>query len=400
MTTTIIITFCSLLLIAYMFDLSSVKTKIPSVILLLLLGWVLRQVAGFLDLHLPDFSEILPVFGTIGLILIVLEGSLEVELDKSKFILITKSFLGALLPLIAFAFILSIFILDNEYPLKVRLINALPFCVISSAIAIPTVRILKRSYREFVIYESSLSDIIGLLWFDFLTLNSTIGFNAYWHFGFQMLIMVVVSFLATVSLSILLGKIEHEIKFIPIILLVILIYAISKIYHLPSLVFIILFGLFIGNVNKLNRFTWIERFRPQVLNKEIQKFKAITHEMVFLVRALFFLLFGFMIETSEILDAKQGWVAVQIVVLIIALRAIQLKLSRIPLRPLLFVAPRGLITILLFISIKPEDVLPSVNTSLLIQVIVLTALVMMFGMMFIKKSDRREPNSSNDSTAK
>ena len=79
MTTTIIITFCVLLLIAYVFDLTSSKTKIPSVILLLLLGWSVRQLTVLLDIHLPDFSPILPVLGTVGLILIVLEGSLELE---------------------------------------------------------------------------------------------------------------------------------------------------------------------------------------------------------------------------------------------------------------------------------------------------------------------------------
>ncbi len=39
MTGTIMITFCSLLLIVYLFDPTSSKTRIPSVILFLLLGW-------------------------------------------------------------------------------------------------------------------------------------------------------------------------------------------------------------------------------------------------------------------------------------------------------------------------------------------------------------------------
>ncbi|MDP1624069.1 MAG: hypothetical protein Q8M08_17225, partial [Bacteroidales bacterium] len=84
MTTTIIITFCILLLIAYVFDLTSSKTRIPSAILLLLLGWGVRQVTSFLGIQIPDISSILPGLGTIGLILIVLEGSLELELNKSK----------------------------------------------------------------------------------------------------------------------------------------------------------------------------------------------------------------------------------------------------------------------------------------------------------------------------
>ena len=84
MTATIIITFCILLLLAYLFDISSSKTKIPSIILLLLLGWGVKQITLFLDIHLPTFDYALPVLGTLGLILIVLEGTLELELNKSK----------------------------------------------------------------------------------------------------------------------------------------------------------------------------------------------------------------------------------------------------------------------------------------------------------------------------
>jgi len=84
MTTTIIIAICSLLLIAYAFDLTSSRTKIPSVILLLLLGWLVKQVTTLAQVQVPNLSPILPVLGTIGLILIVLEGALELELDKSK----------------------------------------------------------------------------------------------------------------------------------------------------------------------------------------------------------------------------------------------------------------------------------------------------------------------------
>lgn len=73
MTSGIIITICTLLLLAYVFDITSAKTKIPSVILLLISGWLVRQVTDYLQLPVPDLNGILPILGTIGLILIVLE---------------------------------------------------------------------------------------------------------------------------------------------------------------------------------------------------------------------------------------------------------------------------------------------------------------------------------------
>jgi potassium/hydrogen antiporter len=382
MTITIIITFCVLLLIAYIFDLTSSKTKVPSVILLLLLGWSVRQLTIWLEIQLPDFSSVLPVLGTIGLILIVLEGSLELELNKSKLALIKRSLFGALIPIIALAFLLAFaFSYFGQFGLKDSLTNAIPFCVISSAIAIPSVRNLSSKNKEFVIYESSLSDILGVLIFNFLALNETINTASFGHFALQLFIITFVSLIATIGLSFLLSKIEHHIKFVPIILIVVLIYSVSKIYHLPGLIFILLFGLSIGNLDELKKFKWIEKFKPDELIKEVNKFKELIIEGAFLVRALFFLLFGYLIETTEVLNTDTLLWALSIVFFIFTFRTIQLKLSKLPLQPLLFVAPRGLITILLFLSIEPTHTISLVNKSLIIQVIILTALLMMFGLM-------------------
>ncbi len=389
MTTTIIITFCTILLIAYVFDLTSSKTRIPSVILLLLLGWVLRQLTLFMDIQLPDLNSVLPVIGTIGLIMIVLEGSLELELDRSKVRLIKNSLFGALFSIFASTFIIAyLFYYFGQYTFQNSLINAIPFGIISSAIAIPSATNLKASDKEFVIYESSMSDIFGIVFFNFIALNEFFGVNTFATFGLQFLIILVISFVATYGLSFLLSRIDHHIKFVPIMLLVILIYSIEKIYHLPALIFIVLFGLFIGNLDKLTRFKWIAKIRPGELHKEGIKFREITSEGAFLVRSLFFLLFGYLIETTELLNVGTLEWALGIVAIIFVLRIIQLKLTRLPLRPLLFVLPRGLITILLFLSIEPAQRILLVDKSLIIQVIVLTALLMMFGLMAVPKKEK------------
>lgn len=386
MTTAIIITVCLLLLLAYVFDLTSSKTKVPSVILLLLLGFGMRQLSEFIGIKIPDLTSLLPILGTIGLILIVLEGSLELELNKSKATLIKKSFFVALLPMLTLAFLLSfLFQYFGHYSFKQSLTNAIPLCVISSAIAIPSVKSLNSFNKEFVIYESSLSDILGVLFFNFIALNSSFGLSSFGYFGLEIVIISIISFVATIGLAFLLNKIDHPIKFAPIILLIILIYEISKVYNLPGLIFIMLFGLFLGNLDELKHFKWIEQFNPAGLNKEVKKFKELTTEVTFLIRALFFLLFGYLIKITEILNTKTLVWSIGIVAAIIILRAAILKISKLPLMPLLFIAPRGLITILLFLSIDPFQNIPLVNKSLIIQVIVLGALVMMLGLMINKK---------------
>ncbi|MDR6560869.1 MULTISPECIES: sodium:proton antiporter [unclassified Arcicella] len=390
MSTTIIITVCSLLLIAYAFDLTASRTKIPSVILLLLLGWLVKQVTTFTNVRVPNLTAILPVLGTIGLILIVLEGALELELDKSKIPIIKKSFIVGFFPMVILAFLMAAtFQYFGGGSFKNNLTNVIPLCVVSSAIAIPSVKNLKATDKEFIIYESSLSDIIGVLFFNFMALNATINVASFTEFAFELLIIIIVSFVSTATLSFLLSKIEHPIKFGPIILLVILIYAIAKLYHLPSLVFILLLGLFLGNLDKLKQFHWIQRLKPDQLEVEVNKFHELVGEATFLIRALFFLLFGYLIESAEILNTDTLSWALGIVFMIFLIRAIQLKLSKLNLRPLLFVAPRGLITILLFLAIEPNQHIPLMNKSLIIQVIVLTALVMMFGLMNTSRNEQK-----------
>lgn len=388
MTTTIIITICVLLLLAYVFDISSALTKIPSVILLLTLGWLVKQTVNFLHIHIPDLNPLLPIFGTIGLILIVLEGTLELELNKSKLAVIKKSSLNALIPMLVLAFLFAYaFHYFGQVSYKMALVNAIPFCVISSAIAIPSVRNLAAFNKEFIIYESSLSDIFGVLFFNFVALNQIINAQSFINFALQLLLIIVISFVAVLSLSFLLSRIKHHITYTPIILIVILIYAVSKVYHLPGLIFILVFGLFLGNLDELKKFNWIEKLRPEKLDKEVKKFKEITTEATFLIRALFFLLFGFLMEAKEILNPETIPWAAGIVLFIILVRWVALKFSKLPSSPLLYVAPRGLITILLFLAILPEQSISIVNKSLIIQAIILSVLVMMLGLMTAKKNE-------------
>jgi hypothetical protein len=198
-----------------------------------------------------------------------------------------------------------------------------------------------------------------------------------------------------VFLTFLLNRINHHIKFVPIIMLIVLIYALSKIYHLPGLIFILLFGLFLGNVQRFAHMSFIQRFKPEILRREVHRFHEIIAEGTFLVRVLFFVLFGFLIETDELLNlATAQWSAI-IVAAIFVLRWLFLTLFRQPLMPLWFIAPRGLITILLFLSIPAGDTLSLVNKSLLTQVIVLTALIMMFGMIFNKSNKNDAPSHRN-----
>lgn len=391
MTLTIIIFISSLLILAYIFDLSASWTKIPSVILLIITGWISQQMLSMLGVKLPNFESILPIVGTLGLILIVLEGSLELELSKKKIPLVVKSIIGSIATIFVISFALAfVFQYISGCTFRVSLVNAIPFSVISSAIAIPSARNLSVYNREFVTYESSFSDIFGVILFNFVALNADYNFQSFTSFLIEFGLIIVVTLVSTLILAALLHKIDHHIKYFPIIIFFILIYAISKYFHLPALILILLMGLFLGNVGQLKQFKWFNMFKPKELEEEVQPFKELTIEATFMVRSIFFLLFGFLINIDDLINPSSAIWSLSIVGSIFILRAIQLKLTRLPIFPLVFVAPRGLITILLFLSISVGDQLPLVNQSIILQVIILTALIMMFGLMFGPKAEKNE----------
>lgn len=385
MTVSLIVFFCVLILLSYLFDLTSKFTKIPTVIFLLFLGWLVQQLTTYFAIVLPELEPLLPILGTIGLILIVLEGSLELELNVSKKTILTKTALCALIPMVVMIAVLGIVLsYYSGKGLIIGITNAIPLCIISSAIAIPSVQNLSKENKEFTIYESSVSDILGVLIFNFFIANAVIPSFGLMTFLLQIITIIIISLISCLGLAFLIKKIDHHVKFIPIMVMTILIYDIAKQYHLPALFFILMFGLFLNNLDELKNISFIKKLQPKKLDREVKRFRAIVIEMAFLVRTLFFILFGFLINTAKLLDATGFLIALSIVSFVILVRYIYFKIAKIPLDALLFVAPRGLITILLFISIPASRQIPFVNESLIIHVIIISAFVMMFG-LFQKK---------------
>ncbi|HEY1047413.1 MAG TPA: sodium:proton antiporter [Bacteroidia bacterium] len=385
MSVVVVITLCLLLLIAYVFDITSKYTRVPSVIMLMALGFFTKYLLQIFGFEIKNLNAYLPAIGSVGLILIVLEGSLELEVSKDKNGMILKSFLVALIPMIILLVLISVLIfLLSESDFYNAMLNAIPLCVISSAIAIPSVKNLGKFNKEFVIYESSFSDILGVLLFNFYAMNEAFSFLAIGNFLMQIVIMLVFALIATLLLSLLLNNIKHHVKFLPIIILVILIYELSKVFHLPGLIFVLIFGLFLGNLNQLEKFNLTRKFKITKLKGEVHKFTEITVEAAFVIRASFFVLFGFLLEASEILNLESLPIAFIIFSTIILVRILILLIYKLPFLPLMFIAPRGLITILLFLSIPISRQISIINNSVIIQVVILTAIWMMIGLMFNK----------------
>jgi hypothetical protein len=369
----------ALVLVAYLFEISASRTRIPTVLLLLALGMGCRLLLDAVGFDVPALDRVLPMVGTFGLILIVFEGALELELERARAPRIAKAFLVALLPLVAFSAALAWYFVRTEgVELRVALLNALPFSVISSAIAVPTARAFTRSTSEFVVYESSFSDILGVVAFQLVASTTSFGWGTAASFAGQLLAVTGLALAGSALLALLLAKLRLRVKFVPILALVVLLYSLAKSFHLPALLLVLVFGLALANLRKLAQYA--PRLLPETgkLESSVHRFAELVVEATFIVRVAFFVLFGYLVDLPSLGEVDSLVLAGGLVGFSLALRLVQLLLAREPLVPLLFLAPRGLITVLLVLSIPETERLASVTDGLTVQVVVLSCVAMMF----------------------
>jgi hypothetical protein len=100
-----------LLLLSYFFELTSKSTKIPTVLLLIFLGWGLKQLVVFFNIQLPAIENLVQSIGTIGLILIVFEATIDLKFTKNKLPIFFKSILFSLLSILLFSFSFALVLL-------------------------------------------------------------------------------------------------------------------------------------------------------------------------------------------------------------------------------------------------------------------------------------------------
>lgn len=396
-TYTVLIILSGLVIFSYLFDLVASKTKLPSVLLLLLLGIGLRLLVDNLHFKTFDFLKILPPLGTVGLILIVFEGSLDLRYDKHKNGIIKGAFFAALiilvLTVVAITFIIYQIVGGNLYRCFV---NAIPFGVISSAIAIPSVAGLAKKTREFVIYESSFSDILGIILFNFAIYNTHISLGSFAGLAMNTALILIFSAIACVLLLYLLGRIKHHVKFFLIISILILVYAVGQSYHLASLVLVLAFGLFLNNADTI-RYAWFRSiFIYKNLHHDLAQLHQLSAESAFILRTFFFVIFGFTMNVYALDD--QIIIANGLIILacIYAIRFAYLYCFKGDhITPEGFISPRGLISILLYYNLPQHMKLQEIGTPFLFMVVLGTSIIMSLGMITAKKNRLETPPATH-----
>lgn len=387
-----LVVISAIVLLSFLFDLVGKRLRIPAVVLLIISGIAARCVtdATGLQIEIPD--QLLPVLGTFGLILIVLEGALDLELRREKIGLVARTFLCATLGFLATAAI-SAFLLRQifDVSLLTAWLVATPFAVISSAVAIPAASALLPGQREFVVYESSFSDILGVLLFtalmgsggDFVA-DATLS-------GLNVLISAAAGVLTALLLYALIKRIDNHVRFLPMIFGIALLYGIGKLLHLVPLVMVLLVGLLLNNNRWMSKLPLVSGGNQSEFDAELDTLKHLTAEFTFVVRTFFFVLLGYSVELGELLNPLAWGLALAIIAASLLPRLLLIRpLSGGSTEPMLWFAPRGLITVLLFLSIPVSQRIAGFPFATVMLVVLAWALLLTTGL--IRSTTHQSPN--------
>lgn len=383
-----------IIIISYLFNLVASRYSIPSVLLLIVLGVALKGLVSATGMQTPNLTPILEVLGTIGLIMIVLEASLDLELEREKRKVISKAFFTSLVTLLLSAIIIGFLMkVYLEVNMTTGLLYAVPLSIMSSAIIIPSVSALSSHKREFMVYESTFSDILGIMLFYFLI--SSMEAESVGEMGLDVLLNLSLTVLVSVAASYLLiflfQKIRTELKLFLLIAVLILLYGISKMFHLSSLLIILVFGLMLSNRNiffpgKLKKF-----LDESQMAGIFENFKMITLESSFVVRTFFFVIFGFTIILTSLINFEVWLVSILVLAVLYGVRFAWFRLViRKDIYPDIWMAPRGLITILLFYSIPENLVVDKFNEGILLLVILVSSITMAVSMIRHRKMPQQD----------
>lgn len=295
----------------------------------------------------------------------------------------------ALIGLVGSAWVAALILFQfiPEMSMQSAWLYATPLSILSSAIIIPSVSGLSAAKKEFHIYESTFSDIMGIMMFYYLIggLNPAEDAGAVGFAG-NLILTIVIGLVASYAIILIFQQIKSQAKLFLLIAVLLLLYAIGKKLHLSSLIIILIFGLVIANVKLFFPGKMAVFLENEKLNQIYHELHIITLETAFVVRTFFFVVFGLTIVISSLFSLNVALISGLIVLSIYAIRFLILKVFiGKDILPQLFVAPRGLITVLLFYAIPAEAQIEGFESGILLFVIIATSLVMTWAMIKDKR---------------
>ena len=198
---------------------------------------------------------------------------------------------------------------------------------------------------------------------------------------------IFLSLIASYVIVLIFQNIKSHVKLFLLIAVLLLLYSVGKKMNLSALIIILVFGLMIANMRLF--FSWGPLKKMLNYKKALHIYEGlhvITMETAFVVRTFFFVIFGIIIQLETLASFKVAGISILIIASIYIIRFVILRLViGKDFMPQVAIAPRGLITVLLFYAIPEKLTVPDFEEGIILFIIISTSLIMTFAMISDKK---------------
>jgi hypothetical protein len=203
----------------------------------------------------------------------------------------------------------------------------------------------------------------------------------------NLLFTILFSIIASYILIYLFQNIKGHDKLFLLISILLLLYAVGKLFHLSSLIIILIFGMILNNYRLFFAGGLSKLIEESKVESILADFKVVTGESAFVVRTFFFIIFGWSVSVGSMFNLETIAVGIVLLLIIYVVRAICLFIfNGKNIFPQIFLAPRGLITILLFFAIPKELTEKHDFNGVLLFIILTSCLIMTWSLMRHKKN--------------
>lgn len=276
------------------------KTKIPDLLILMIIGYVMGPILGFISIE--DFGRSGALISTVALVVILYDGGLQltaVQLKESFF----SSFILSLLSFFSIAFLAALTVmLFGGQSFAIGILCGLGVGSTSSAIVIPMVRNLNISdkTKTMLSLESAFTDVLAIVIFIVIVDGLSQGYLS----AKDIFIGIGPSTIQAILLGILSGLIWAALKkwLLPVFKMVfageawaLLTYGLIELLGFNGAIGALALGFTLANLNLLPKWLQSQLSRTPVSSDDM----SLLNELIFLLRTFFFIYLGVLVKFSN-----------------------------------------------------------------------------------------------------
>jgi cell volume regulation protein A len=380
---------------------------VPDVLVLMALGLLLGPVLGLVNpAHLSSTTNVL---GTLAIILVLFEGGLELDLRRTL-----RHFAGSLvLAVLAYGFSIALVALIVHKGLGMPLTTALAVGAVlgctSSTVVLPVLQQLgaREPVKVTLMLEASWGDVLAVLTVGLMLGVGSEGGAVARHVLQGLVTQVGVAVVFATAAGILWSRllpVLADARFWQVMTfsIVLVLYAGTEAVGASGLIAVLAFGLTLANFPGIDpRFRAVEEDSLSFQSQE--SLLSFHSELAFLVRSFFFVLIGAIADLGSfrghtlLIAGLLGalflarWVALQVSRL--AFRDIEIKEREL----MLWIMPRGLITVVLALQVVAARSQISFLSALAFAVILVTNVMVVVGSLRASRHAVATPESEPES---